>query len=34
MPFAHVLTVKDGRVTSLRGHVDTATICAAFDGTS
>ena len=32
VPFAHVLTVRDGRVTSLRGHVDTATICAAFDG--
>ena len=30
VPFAHVLTVDDGRVTSLRGHVDTATICAAF----
>ena len=30
VPFAHVLTVEDGRVTSLRGHVDTATICAAF----
>jgi ketosteroid isomerase-like protein len=31
VPFAHVLTVEDGRVTSLRGHVDTATIRAAFD---
>ena len=30
VPFAHVLTVEDGRVTSLRGHVDTATICADF----
>ncbi|HVF77800.1 MAG TPA: nuclear transport factor 2 family protein [Solirubrobacteraceae bacterium] len=31
VPFAHVLTVNAGQITSLRGHVDTATICAAFD---
>lgn len=30
-PFAHVLTVRDGRVAGLRGHVDTATIQAAFE---
>lgn len=30
-PFAHVITVRGGRVTALRGHVDTALIAAAFD---
>lgn len=29
-PFVHVISVKDGRVASLRGHVDTALIAAAF----
>lgn len=29
-PFVHVIEVQDGRVTSLRGHVDTALIAVAF----
>jgi ketosteroid isomerase-like protein len=29
-PFAHVIRVHEGRVRELRGHVDTATIRAAF----
>jgi ketosteroid isomerase-like protein len=29
-PFAHIVRVRDGRVTELRGHVDTAVIAAAF----
>jgi ketosteroid isomerase-like protein len=30
-PFAHLIRVRDGLVAELRGHVDTALICAAFD---
>jgi ketosteroid isomerase-like protein len=30
--FAHVLTVRDGRVVQMRGHVDTAAVVAAFEG--
>jgi ketosteroid isomerase-like protein len=29
--FAHVLTVRDGRVIVMRGYEDTATIAAAFE---
>jgi ketosteroid isomerase-like protein len=29
--FAHVLTVRDGRVIIMRGYEDTATIAAAFE---
>lgn len=29
-PFVHVIAVRDGRVVSLRGHVDTALVTAAF----
>jgi ketosteroid isomerase-like protein len=32
VPFAHVIRVRDDRVVELRGHVDTATIAAAFRG--
>jgi ketosteroid isomerase-like protein len=31
VPFAHVFTVCEGRVASVRGHVDPATIGAAFE---
>jgi uncharacterized protein len=34
VPFAHVIRVRHGRVTELRGHVDTATIAAAFAATA
>jgi ketosteroid isomerase-like protein len=33
VPFAHVIRVRDDRVVELRGHVDTATIAAAFAAT-
>jgi uncharacterized protein len=31
VPFVHVFTVRDGRVTAMRGLVDTAAVRAAFD---
>lgn len=31
VPFAHVIRIRDGRVVSLHGHVDTAAIRAAFE---
>jgi ketosteroid isomerase-like protein len=34
VPFAHVIRVNEGRVTELRGHVDTATITSAFTATT
>ena len=30
VPFAHVIRIRDGRVTELRSHVDTAAIATAF----
>jgi uncharacterized protein len=30
--FAHVMTIREGKVAAMRGHEDTAAIRAAFDG--
>jgi uncharacterized protein len=31
VPFAHVIRLRGDRVVELRGHVDTATVAAAFE---